>query len=397
MRVSVGEDFHNDRKKLKYSAIVSGLIMMWVLSIPMKNFLFQLGLGLIPLFFLYITMKNKELMAFIKEQPFSKGVLLFIVVISLANINAINFAHAWQFELRLLEVIFCMYALVYFIKNQYVSIRLIVISVLFSFGIQVIDGLIQYIYGKDIIGKTMLDGRMKAMVFHPNTFGLILALGIVVCLWLLLHRKEFKISLLVANLLTLLVALAAFDLLQTTSRGSWVATISTLVVYFWLERKNLYYRYYIYALIGGLGILFYIYSDPHLTLRIQSLLEGQSAGRDVIWPLALHYIMIKPLLGYGFDAFRLLPDVPSYGQMPHNIILEILLATGIIGLGTVTWLWYRLYCKILLYRHDEPRLYTLVLSSFVLLLIAGLFDHSIYQNVIYDSIWIILLSMVFRR
>lgn len=397
MTMSFVERLKYDRQDSKYRFAVMALIIIWIISIPMKNAIFQICLVLIPLSFLFIAIQNKELIEFIRQQSFTKGVFLFVIVISLANINAINFMQAWNFEFRLFKLIFCLYALVYFLKKKYISVSILVVGALFSFVIQSVDGLVQYLNGYDFIGKTMLDGRMKAMVFHPNTFGLILALGIVISSWILLHKQYFRISFLVASLLIIIMTIASFDLLQTTSRGSWVASVVAITVYFWLERKNLHSRYYIFAFVGFLGLFYYIYSDPHIISRFRSLFEGQSAGRDVIWPLAFHYITLQPLFGYGFDAFRLLPNVPSYGQMPHNIILEILLATGIVGLGMILWLWYRIYRKTVSYKVDEPRLFTVITALFIVLLVGGMFDHSIYQNAIYDSIWIILISIVYKR
>ncbi|MDD3598342.1 O-antigen ligase family protein [Sulfuricurvum sp.] len=382
---------------LNRNLTITVLVVVWIVTIPMKNAVFQLMLGLIPLSFFWIAFQNKDLISYITEQPFTKAILLFFGVISLANMDAFNPAEAWHFELRLLQLALCLYALVYFLKKKYVSISLIVISVLFAFGIQVIDGLFQYLYGQDLIGKTMLDGRMKAMVFHPNTLGLVLSVGIVLSAGILLHKRYFSISIFKAGILTLIVSMALFDLLQTNSRGSWVATVSALSVYFWIERKNLKSKHYIYVILGIVGLLIYASQDSHIVLRVYSLFQGESAGRDVLWSLTWHHIELHPFLGYGLDAFRFLPGVPSYGMMPHNIILEILLSTGMVGMVMFLFLWYRLYSKIVSYKEDTSPLYSSAIAILIVLFVSGMFDHSIYQNVIYDSIWIILIAIVYKR
>jgi O-antigen ligase len=71
-------------------------------------------------------------------------------------------------------------------------------------------------------------------------------------------------------------------------------------------------------------------------------------GRAAIWRAALHYIDLRPWLGYGYGAFWRTDSIEAqtiwakfYWLVPHahNALLEIGLALGIVGMAATMWLW----------------------------------------------------------
>jgi len=95
------------------------------------------------------------------------------------------------------------------------------------------------------------------------------------------------------------------------------------------------------VLLGGAG--FAAYRSPLMQERIQAGLHGNLAKREVIFPAALAEFKSRPLIGYGPGnqyvlAVRLgLPPKLHQTRDTHNLFLEVLTATGV--LGTIPFLW----------------------------------------------------------
>ena len=100
------------------------------------------------------------------------------------------------------------------------------------------------------------------------------------------------------------------------------------------------------VLLGGAG--FAAYKSPLMQQRIQLAAQGNLAKREVIFPAALAEFKARPLIGYGPGnqyklAIRLgLPPRLHMTRDTHNLFLEVLTATGV--LGTVPFLWALWVC-----------------------------------------------------
>jgi O-antigen ligase len=95
------------------------------------------------------------------------------------------------------------------------------------------------------------------------------------------------------------------------------------------------------VLLGGAG--FAAYKSPLMQQRIQLAAQGNLAKREVIFPAALAEFKSRPLIGYGpgnqyLLAVRLgLPPKLHQTRDTHNLFLEVLTATGV--LGTIPFVW----------------------------------------------------------
>ena len=86
-------------------------------------------------------------------------------------------------------------------------------------------------------------------------------------------------------------------------------------------------------------ISFYLYSKGLLTgtlYRILLFLEpgmGQSAGARIdFYSISENLWLANPLFGYGIGSWPILNGLPDVYSYPHNIVLEILVELGLIGL-----------------------------------------------------------------
>ena len=99
-------------------------------------------------------------------------------------------------------------------------------------------------------------------------------------------------------------------------------------------------------LLGGAG--FAAYKSPLMQQRIQLAAQGNLAKREVIFPAALAEFKSRPIIGYGpanqyVLAVRLgLPPKLHETRDTHNLFLEVLTATGV--LGTVPFVWALWVC-----------------------------------------------------
>jgi len=71
-------------------------------------------------------------------------------------------------------------------------------------------------------------------------------------------------------------------------------------------------------------------------------LESSGATRVALWEDAWQIIQANPLLGTGFNTYGYLNRVESYKDT-HNLYLEILVETGIVGLLVFLWLLMKAY------------------------------------------------------
>jgi len=79
--------------------------------------------------------------------------------------------------------------------------------------------------------------------------------------------------------------------------------------------------------------------------------EGNTAGRTDIWKALLPYIWQHPLFGVGQTGYvaisqEALGHVYSDGRggfSPHNVLLEVTLYTGFVGLMIMLSFWYKIF------------------------------------------------------
>ncbi|WP_440861858.1 O-antigen ligase family protein [Sphingopyxis sp. 22461] len=102
--------------------------------------------------------------------------------------------------------------------------------------------------------------------------------------------------------------------------------------------------------------------------------DMSSGGRTVAWNLAIQAIAERPWFGWGEGSFGKIAPV-FHSHHPHNIILQITLAWGVIGglaVGIITgWLTFRVF--------QEARMQTApLLTATLMLAAASMIDGSLY-------------------
>jgi len=150
---------------------------------------------------------------------------------------------------------------------------------------------------------------------------------ISICLYYLLFFKLSK-KIKIYYWATIVLSMVPFFL--GSSRGSILSIIITfsLIIFFRGSFKTKI-RSFILFLLLGVGVVYFAeFFNSSLISRFLSISEdiesgSSSAARLVIWKHVWHQFLSSPLFGDSIQS--------SYRVYPHNMFLEVLMATGIIG------------------------------------------------------------------
>jgi O-antigen ligase len=190
-----------------------------------------------------------------------------------------------------------------------------------------------------------------------------------------------------------LFAMIAFFIVSTGSRGPLLAFVAGLSVFI-LRRGNarLKLRNALIISAGVVMIIWFAFHSQSLQQRFgASLATGNLAGREQIFPAAWQMFLEKPLLGWGpvsknFEIQRRAryPSVES--RDPHNLILEVLTGTGLLGgipilLGT--WLCVRAAWKARFGAHGVLPLAMLVATFLINMSMDWLYSKTYWLTLAY--------------
>jgi len=142
------------------------------------------------------------------------------------------------------------------------------------------------------------------------------------------------------RLICIVAAIACLMFAQ--SAGAWVA-MCVLLVYYYLIRSAPVSGGILVLIVFGVSVLasaaFLAFSEDLVAVVGR---DTTLTGRTDIWPIVLDAVWQKPLLGFGYyaataDFIRplLLGAVGSAAVDAHNGYLDVLLGTGIVGLGSL--------------------------------------------------------------
>ena len=185
-----------------------------------------------------------------------------------------------------------------------------------------------------------------------------------------------------------------FTLFHSQSRSAWVMFGIFSIGYIFLYIKNhgidkkLFYT--ISVLLIFIALFFTV--DENLLHRLTLLLQGNSSGRMTeIWPFTIDKIVNSPIFGYGINTYKLLAtSYPSRAHDGvHNLTLELLLYTGIIGFSIFTYLIWLILKESFT---KNKILYFILFLSFIVLL---QFDGSLIDSKVHLNIFILILFFIY--
>ena len=182
-------------------------------------------------------------------------------------------------------------------------------------------------------------GRLAGSYGDPNYLaaGVVPAIALAIAMFVAARSALVRLGLVVA------VAILAAGLAATESRGGWIAAIVAIVGALALLRgRRLQVALAVAVLVSLAGIV--IANSPTAWERIAN--PGGGAGRAELWTIAWRIAADHPVAGVGLNNFRVFS--PRYVRQPgsleevalvverplevHNVYLELLAESGVIGL-----------------------------------------------------------------
>lgn len=134
-----------------------------------------------------------------------------------------------------------------------------------------------------------------------------------------------------------LAAMVAYAIIQTGSRGGLACAVVGLLTLL-LQGHTAWHRIrsMIFALLAIVALAIAAWQSPMLRARLTAADEGSLAGRERIYPATIEMISEKLWLGWGptenqYEIGKRIGEEKKDRRDAHNIILELLSATGVVG------------------------------------------------------------------
>lgn len=364
------------------------LFYIWILSIPLKNALYEISTPLLFIYFVIDISFGKNSHNLKEALHLSRMVLIPIgaIVVSMVFSTLINYENvgvdAWkniaEFVLRYPIIYF---VLVYFIIRNDVSINWIAGGVFLSLFVQLTAGIVEQLGNLGIVPeyiRSSYSPRLIGLSREPNLFGFFMGIGALTGLSYIGHLySRDKQSTVTKYASIALCVLFLIFMFLSYSRSSWVAFIlgvSVLVIN--NSGKHVLRLKALLIMTGVIAMLMVsIYESDYTHNRIVSIFSMQAnSDRFDIWIPALKLIAQSPLVGHGMGELTVMQykDVLNGFWSFHNATIEILFHTGIFGL--LAWLW--LVVTLVRSLHRSKAYY--LLAVFMMFVVTTQFVHSVF-------------------
>ena len=242
----------------------------------------------------------------------------------------------------------------------------------------VLYGLFEFVTGKD----WYQGGRIESTFTHPNIFAfyLLTTVGIILSL---LSTNRVQLTDRARNVLSCYLLPLLVLLVMTKTRSAWAGCLFLFVVYGVVQDKR------VLALSLVLPVL--MLAVPGVWDRLTALSSGNAyvgwvqnvnpyAWRQILWTKAFPLILQRPLFGYGLYSFpyyspTFFPLESTRGVDAHNVYIQLLFETGLMGLCAFLWIFWRQFTRLLRYWRFDRRGVTMVAAMLGVYLITCYSDN----------------------
>lgn len=240
------------------------------------------------------------------------------------------------------------------------------------------------------IGFEFEQGRVILFGDNPNNVGIRMSISffIIATNYLNSSIKDSKFRhLLIITLIPIIMLLAV-----TGSRLAVIAFILefiAVVLFFKTNKSNLR----VLILLAGLSVGYYIWvyfmkTDVLQSRLLNTLYERDLGGREYIWAAVIKTIDSSPIWGIGTTGYNIyMRSVFGYVVPAHNVILEILAYTGIVGLS----LYLHLFFKILRISYKNYQIHNDLLPLLLFIPFTGMLLSS--HLLVVKIGWVVLAFM----
>ena len=337
---------------------LENFIIFSIITIPFflitGSFLPDLLLSISSIFFLVLTFKLRLWLTFYNNL-FSKIFFLFCLLILLRSLFSENITLSLQSSLFYFR--FGLFSLaVYYLtskKTQFLKLLFYILIIIYLFLF--LDSFSQFLFGKNIsesiIGYTYENKqnfRITSFFGKDEVLGSYISRLFPLVIYLYFKLETFKVD--KHYILISIITLFSFlTVLISGERTSIALFIITLLIF--LFSSNYLRKIYFYLILGAIIISTIIINfDERIKIRLVDQTINQMFGSktDKIvlfsktyeghYKIALNMFLEEPLIGHGTKIFRHYCAKPenfvsgnACTTHPHNILMQFLAETGLIG------------------------------------------------------------------
>lgn len=260
------------------------------------------------------------------------------------NVLKQNYIYLNPAQVYLFSIFLSFLPIIIIYKNRhFINLRIIennLLNISLLYGISIIIGLYLNFgldFGKIFFERTELvyGSEFGPHPLNPISIGRAGSIILVLILNEVFNKNKFN---LIKFLISIILSLSLLFL--GSSRGPFLSTIIIILILLFTYRDRYSLTKLIIAIIFVVFLILYFidFRDLGLFKRFENPIYGDDPTRVEIWTAAIDYFLKNPVFGYSI--------VDKYGIYPHNIYLESLMATGIIGSIPFFILLKRLFYKI---------------------------------------------------
>lgn len=246
---------------------------------------------------------------FIKNTIFYKQELLFLAFIALANFFWSNY------QFIFLEIIlFYLFYKVFFILNYNTIISKLIIFSSFIIFIMFPISLLEYI-------NTGVYKNWYPMPWSIRVYDSYFLIFSIFSIWFSLKERKYK------NIYLVFVFLAFLSILLDGGRSTTLAYtvfIAIICIFNRIARFKLLFTY----CLTWLAYFSIINFSSHSSSSLITLARESTSGRHELWVNAFQCWIQNPIFGCGFYQLDGYLGLPAH---PHNLFIQILTETGLIG------------------------------------------------------------------
>lgn len=288
-----------------------------------------------------------------------------LTLVSLININSMSY---YFFDFSIFQNMF----LLLFMLNHARKEPLVLEKGMLSFAFGSISLALLFYVG---IGIEYEAGRVTLFGDNANIIGIRMCIAMTVLI-LAIVQNRLKLRKL-RYLFFLPMPLMLQFMFQTGSRVATIAFgLMFMVGLVLFKTKNIWRKIALFAVgsmvfVYGLNVMMQSETLVHRFLKTSG--EGDLAGREVIWQKLFTIIQENPIFGVGKTGYDYYSQT-NFGQFtsPHNVFLEVLCYTGIVGLGIYLFFLYRIFnCGYQSFKTERLLLPLLLIVVVLGLLVSG--------------------------
>ncbi|SHG36097.1 O-antigen ligase family protein [Flagellimonas flava] len=372
-----------------YSGYYAGLAIIFSLKMDELSRFYTIPLRIIVvLVMLYIIRKNwRNLLA----HKLSIYIFLFVVfwifyilkVLYTENVSFGNQLNNSWFEYIFFALTYVVVPFIAFLSVDFKAYKNVILDAMIFSGF--VMGIVStYIYGALLItgvGRlSMLTYETGENVLSPLALSYAGALTIVLCIHRLVVIKETSKYQKLYLYATIVFAFVMF--LLGSSRGSVIALMLTLPLFILYSPLKQKISLIVLTIISTPIVIWAIEaSGSNIFERIGNTKEDQGSGRQDLWINAFDHFVEYPLIGGRIELDYI---------YPHNLILEILMSTGIIGFFLIIPVIFKGFKLSFFHtKNDRQNLFVL------LIIIQGFIQHFFSAGIYTSTILFVPIALVF--